>query len=85
MPLERNRLGCLEVIRFLREERERRSLSKYALSDLSGVSQPMIGYIERDLRNPTLEILLKIANALEVDLGAVIQRAEKNIPKRSRK
>ena len=85
MPVHQSRLICLEVVRLLRKEREGRGLSKYALANMSGVSQQMLGYMEKEMRNPTLETLLKIAYALEIDLGAFIQRAEKNIPRRPKK
>lgn len=35
----------------------------------------MLGRIERGLRNPTLETLLKVAHALEIDFGDVINAA----------
>ena len=47
------------------------------LSKRAGLSQAMISLVERDLRNPTLDTLLRIANALELDLGKVISKATK--------
>lgn len=79
MAVDQSRLVCLEVFRLLRQERERRGLSKYALANASGVSQQMIAYIESEERNPTLEILLRLARALEVDLGILIQKAERSV------
>ena len=35
----------------------------------------MISLVERDLRNPTLDTLLRMAQVLEVDLWRVIQKA----------
>jgi len=63
------------VIRLLREERVRAGVSIYRLSKRSGVSQQMIGYVERGMRNPTLDTLLRIATALDVDLSKLIKRA----------
>jgi transcriptional regulator with XRE-family HTH domain len=37
----------------------------------------MISLVERELRKPTFDTLLRIAEALDVDLGALIQRATK--------
>ena len=47
------------------------------LSERAGLSQAMISLVERDLRNPTLDTLLRIANALEMDLSKVIAEATK--------
>jgi transcriptional regulator with XRE-family HTH domain len=64
-----------EVARLLRKERIRAGLSVYRVAKRSGVSQQMIGYVERGMRNPTLDIMLRIANALDVDLWRLIKRA----------
>jgi transcriptional regulator with XRE-family HTH domain len=66
-----------EIVRLLRTERERRKLSKYVVSQRSGVSQSMLSLVERGLRNPTLELLLRIADGIGVDLAAIIKRAQK--------
>jgi len=65
----------LDLARLLREERIRRGLSINALAKKSGLSQPMVSYIERGLRNPTLKILLRIADALNVDLWKLLKSA----------
>jgi transcriptional regulator with XRE-family HTH domain len=75
---------CKRVIRLLREERERRKLSKYMLAQKSGLSPQMISYVEREMRNPTLETVLRIAEALEVDLSDLITEARKQFSTRSR-
>jgi transcriptional regulator with XRE-family HTH domain len=43
----------------------------------SGLSHSIISLIERDLRNPTLDTLLRIADAIEIDLGEILVRARK--------
>jgi transcriptional regulator with XRE-family HTH domain len=70
---------CAEVIRLLQKERERRSLSKYSISKRSGVSQSMLSLVERGLRNPTLEVALRIADGIGVDLCSIIRTARKNL------
>ncbi len=72
------------VIRFLREEREKRGLSMTVVAQRSGLSQSIISLIERDLRNPTLDTLLRIADAIEIDLGGIITRARKELSKSSK-
>ena len=69
------------VVRLLREEREKRGLSMNVVAQRSGLSHSIISLIERDLRNPTLDTLLRIAEAIEVDLGDILTRARKEITK----
>ena len=64
-----------EVARILREERERRGLSVNVLSQRAGLSRTMISYVEREDRHPTLDTLVRITEALEIDIAEVIRRA----------
>lgn len=66
-----------EVISLLRKRREEISMSMTQLAQKSGLSLSMISFVERELRKPTLETLFRIATALDVELGALIQRASK--------
>ena len=68
---------CDKIIQLLREDRERQGFSKYVLERRSGVSQQMIGYVERGLRKPSLEIALRLADGLGLDLADVIKKARK--------
>jgi transcriptional regulator with XRE-family HTH domain len=68
---------CSEVAKLLKAQRERRQLSMTALAAKAGLSQQMISYVERGVRNPTLDTLLRITQALDVPLGAIIAKAEK--------
>ena len=69
-----DRIG-VELARILREERERKGASMTGLGERAGLSQQMISYIERGLRKPTLDTLIRITDALEVDLPRLIQSA----------
>ena len=69
------------VVRLLREEREKRGLSMNVVAQRSGLSHSIISLIEHDLRNPTLDTLLRISEAIEIDLGQIITRAQKEISK----
>ena len=71
-----------EIIRLLREERERRQVSKYVVSQRSGVSESMLSLVERGFRNPTMELMLRIADAIGADLPALIQKATATVRKR---
>jgi transcriptional regulator with XRE-family HTH domain len=69
------------VVRLLREEREKRGLSMNVVAQRSGLSHSIVSLVERDLRNPTLDTLLRIAEVIEVDLGDILTRARKEISK----
>ena len=72
------------IIRLLREERKRQGLSKYVVEQRAGVSQQMIGYVERGLRKPSLETALRIADGVGLDLSDVIKKARSAAAKRSK-
>ena len=68
---------CARVAEILRQERERRGLSMNQVAERAGLSQQMVSYVERQMRNPTLETLLRIAAAIEIDPVSVLRRAVK--------
>jgi transcriptional regulator with XRE-family HTH domain len=72
---------CARVTRILRQEREKQGLSMNRVAERAGLSQQMVSYVEREMRNPTLETVLRIAAALEIDLAKVIQTAQKTASK----
>jgi transcriptional regulator with XRE-family HTH domain len=72
---------CAKIISLLQQERKRRKLSKYFIAQESGLSPQMVAYVENGERNPTLETVLKIASALQVDLAAIIDEARKDLNK----
>lgn len=71
----KQRAICAQVIKLLSEEREKRGLSKYALSARCGLAQQTISYMERGLRQPTFETVLRIADGMGVNLEDVLKRA----------
>ena len=76
---------CERIVGLLREERARRRLSKYAVEQRGGISQQMVGYVERGLRKPSLETALRMADGLEVDLADIIKRARTTVSKQKSK
>lgn len=52
------------------------------VAERAGISQQMVSYVERELRNPTLDTLLRVAAALKVNLSEVIAAAERKAHKR---
>ena len=72
---------CTRVAQILRQEREKRGLSMNQVAERAGLSQQMVSYVEREMRNPTLETMLRIAAAIEIDPVEVLRRATKAIKK----
>jgi transcriptional regulator with XRE-family HTH domain len=69
------------VVRLLREAREERGLSMNVVAQRSGLSHSIVSLIERDLRNPTLDTLLRMAEAIGIDLGEILVQARKEAGK----
>ena len=53
--------------------REEQGFSQEAFADHCGLHRTYISGIERGVRNPTVLILDKIANALKVSAGALLE------------
>ena len=56
----------------LRLNRAKNKISQEKLSELTGISQQFICNIETEKVNPSVETLLKIANALNVTLNDLV-------------
>jgi transcriptional regulator with XRE-family HTH domain len=63
------------VARLLKSERMRQQISMTQIAEQSGLSQQMISYVERGMRSPTLDTLLRISAVLDVDLWNIIKDA----------
>ena len=50
-------------------------ISMTVLAQRAGLSQAMISFVEREIRNPSLDTLLRITEVLEVNLGDLIKTA----------
>ncbi len=59
----------------LREERVKRQLSLNEVATRSGLSHTMVSRVEKCERTPTIDTLLRITEAIEVDLTALISKA----------
>ncbi len=66
-----------QVARLLKEQRRKRRLSLNVLAQKAGVARQTVSYVEQEVRNPTLDTLLRITTALEVDLEQIIAKARK--------
>lgn len=47
------------------------------LSERAGLSQQSVSYVEREMRIPNLDTLLRITDVLKVDLADIIKQARK--------
>jgi transcriptional regulator with XRE-family HTH domain len=57
-----------ERLKYLRETR---NLTQKDLAQLAGVSQPTIAHIEKNTKDPSVETLNKIANALDIHIATL--------------
>jgi transcriptional regulator with XRE-family HTH domain len=57
-----------ERLKYLRETR---NLTQKDLALLAGVSQPTIAHIEKNTKDPSVETLNKIANALDIHIATL--------------
>ena len=64
------------TVKLLRQEREQRGVSMTRLAEIAGLSQGMISLVEHEQRNPSLDTLLRICVALEINLSDVLSQAE---------
>jgi len=67
----------VQLARLLKEERTKQGRSLNSVADAAGLSRQMIAFVEQGERKPTLDTLLRIADALKVDLIKLLQRAKK--------
>ncbi len=61
----------------LREERLRQALSLTEVAARAGIDRTMVMRVEERERTPTIEMLLRIAEALDVDLWKLLRDATK--------
>jgi transcriptional regulator with XRE-family HTH domain len=76
---KRRRAIGAEVARILREERQKQNVSMTELAQRAGLSQQMVSYTERQMRNPTLDTLLRMTDALNLELANVLRRAKQSV------
>ncbi len=57
----------------IRNERQRFALSQMDLADLASLHFTNLGRIERGQANPNLDTIVRIASALELDPGVLLQ------------
>ena len=78
---ERREAICAEVVRLMADERQRLNISKNKLAYLTGLNQSTVSRLENFHDNPTIDSLLRVAEALKINLGDIFQAAIKNVEK----
>lgn len=61
----------------LRELREKRALSQIRLSELAGLNRNYVGDVERGHRNPCLDNILRLADAMDVNASELFRPFDK--------
>lgn len=68
----------LTIGKQLKATRQNRSMTLDTLAEITGVSKPMLGQIERGQSSPTITTLWKIATGLKVPLSFFLQEEKTN-------
>lgn len=68
-----------EVAKLLRRERLRLDLSLNQLAKKAQLSQQMVSYVEKEMRKPTLDTLLRISTAMGIEFWALLQEASRAV------
>ena len=64
------------ALQILIAERKRQGLSMHRLAAAAGLYQPMISFLERGLRGPSLDTFLRLCSVLQLKPSEVLKRAE---------
>ena len=66
------------VVHLLRKKRVAKKLSMYVVANRARMSHSMISRVEHELCRPSFDTLLRIADAMEIDLWPLIKQAEQS-------
>ena len=69
------------VAELLKTERQHRKLSMSTVAERAGLSQQMVSYVERGMRNPTLDTLLRMTAAMKLDPAELLAAAQRKARK----
>jgi transcriptional regulator with XRE-family HTH domain len=65
------------VANILKERREKQKLSLGGLARKAGLARQTIAFVENKVQSPSLDTLLRITSALNVDLAKIITSANR--------
>ena len=66
----------------LREAREAKGLTQVQLALRAGVDRSYLSEVERDRKNPTVDMFLRLCRAMEVPAADIIRKLDASRPKR---
>ena len=73
MPKNQEDHCCIQLGKNIKKLRERKSWTQEELAEKANLHISYIGQIERGLRYPSLKVLFKIADALEVKISELFK------------
>lgn len=79
-----NEAFAFDIAQQVRLLRERQKYSQETLAKASGLSRNTLSLIERGQTSPTLDTLQRIADGLNVDIGALFQEVSRQSPVKDR-
>lgn len=79
---ERRDAVCAELVRLMADERKRLKFSKNKVAYLTGLNQSTVSRLENYHDNPTMDSLLRVADALDVNLGELLKKAIQSVDKK---
>ena len=71
------------VADILKELREKQKISLGQIARKAGLARQTIAFVEKKVQSPSLDTLLRIGSALNVDLAKIIARAQKRASKKT--
>lgn len=74
--IDKAKYKMIDVSEILRKNRASRGLTTRELAERAGVSASMISSLETGKSSPTLNVLEKLANAMNIDIGEFIESAQ---------
>jgi transcriptional regulator with XRE-family HTH domain len=75
-PSDKQRQAVIaNVAKALRDTRVRKGLSMSAVAERAGISQQMVSYVERQMRMPTIDTVLRMSEALAIDPSELLRKA----------
>lgn len=63
----------------LRERRTARAMTQEQLAEAAGIHPKYVGMLERGLRQPTLDVLLRLAQALDLPPGEFVTETARRL------
>ncbi len=74
-PSDKQRQAVIaNVAKALRDTRVRKGMSMSAVAERAGLSQQMVSYVERQMRMPTLDTVLRMSEALAIDPSELLRK-----------